>query len=117
GDQIYWANRGEVDATGITVPGTGTVRRLDPALAAPITVADSLDAPSAIAAASGILVWANAGRGALIDIDPADGKTELVATYEQDTGSLQRLDPGATAPQLIAGGQDAPVAVARDGDR
>lgn len=118
GDIVYWCNRGDLDAMGASVPGTGTLRRLKLAGGSVETLASALDAPSALAVRDGVVVWTEQGRGALIDIDPNDGKTELTASYAEASGSVSRLDTNGAGPATrTAEQQDSPVAIALDPQR
>src|SRR5262249_43833660 len=108
--------KGDLDAQGVSVPGSGSIRRYDPARGQSETLVDKLDAPSALSVHDGVVLFATSGRGALIDIDPNDGKTELIATYTQNTGAIYQLDATGQR-QLIADKQDSPVAVSQDSSR
>src|SRR5207253_310386 len=69
GGMIYFVDQGDLDGNGVFVPGTGALRRFDPATGLTTTLVDGLDAPGGVAASVGGVTWSAAGRGALVDID------------------------------------------------
>jgi hypothetical protein len=103
---IYFVDQGDLDLNGVFVPGTGSLRRFDPATAATTTLVDGLDAPSGLSVRDGVATWTASGRGALVDID---GKGMAIPTFAEGTGSVEQWANGQRS--VVAMGLNAPVAV------
>jgi hypothetical protein len=106
GGTIYFVNEGDIDATGVFVPGTGQLRKYENGQAT--TVVAGLDAPTGVAALKGVVMWSAAGQGALVDID---GLGVKVPTFAPGTGSIESWENGQRT--VVAMGLNAPIAVAQ----
>jgi hypothetical protein len=106
GGTIYFVNEGDIDATGVFVPGTGQLRKYENGQAT--TLVDGLDAPTGVAVRNGVVMWSAAGQGALVDID---GNGVKIPTFAEGTGSIEKLENGQRT--VLAMGLNAPIAVAK----
>jgi hypothetical protein len=106
GGTLYFVNEGDMDATGVFVPGTGQLRKYENGQVS--TVVDGLNAPTGVAALNGVVVWSAAGQGALVDID---GNGVKIPTFAEGTGSIESWQNGQRT--VLATGLNAPIAVAK----
>jgi hypothetical protein len=107
GGSVYFTDKGDLAADGTFVPGSGSLRRYDLASGAVTTVVDTLDAPTGVIAANGVVTWTSAGRGALVDID---GNGMPVPTFAPGSGAVERWQGGQRT--VVGSALDSPVALA-----
>jgi hypothetical protein len=116
GTYVYWVNEGKRDSSGLSLPGGGSLRRMNLQDSRVETLAENLDAPSALVVAQGYVYVALAGTGAMVNIDPGGTEPITEVTFEVGSGSVIRVEaaPGRQ-PSTVTSAQNYPFALSFSG--